>query len=496
MEFPLRRQAQKLCLVESIMYLDHFGLERPPFKITPDPRLFFSGGKRGSVLDALVYAITAGEGIVKVVGEVGSGKTMLCRMLETRLPASIEIVYIANPSLAPENILQVVAFELNLRTPDMSRLQAMQTLQNWLLEQHANGRQVVVFIEEAQSMPLATLEEIRLLSNLETDQSKLLQIVMFGQPELDAKLAQTAIRQLRERISHNFVLTPLNVNDVQEYLNFRMRSAGYKGPDIFDRGSARLARRYSRGLVRRVNIIADKALLAAFAEGTNTIRRDHIRLAARDSAFVLPPRWRVGYALAGLLLFCLVAAPLAYLATHTSQPLASLLDGAGGQKHALQRRDTPLPQPQPAPRAAQPVAGEMRPTASIEAAAPPVQTRPTRFGNAHTGGEYTVQTWLEGARDWLRDAPRSSFSIQLLTVAQSDSERLQVDLRSLSDRIELDKIYIYETEINDNRMLSVLYNEYATRGEALSAIDSLPDVLRQNRPFLRTVGGLRNEVKG
>jgi hypothetical protein len=149
------------------MYLDHFGLERPPFKITPDPRLFFSGGKRGSVLDALVYAITTGEGIVKVVGEVGSGKTMLCRMLETRLPANVEIVYIANPSLSPANILQVVAFELNLQTREADRLQAMQTLQNWLLEQHADGRQVVVFIEEAQGMPLETLEEIRLLSNLE-----------------------------------------------------------------------------------------------------------------------------------------------------------------------------------------------------------------------------------------------------------------------------------------------------------------------------------------
>ncbi|MDH3713145.1 MAG: AAA family ATPase [Gammaproteobacteria bacterium] len=484
-------------MVERFMYLDHFGLERPPFKITPDPRLFFTGGKRGSVLDALVYAITTGEGIVKVVGEVGSGKTMLCRMLETRLPANVEIVYIANPSLSPENILQVIAFELNLHTRDAGRLQAMQILQNWLLEQHANGRQVVVFIEEAQGMPLETLEEIRLLSNLETDQSKLLQIVMFGQPELDAKLAQSAIRQLRERISHSFLLTPLNVNDVQEYLNFRMRSAGYKGPDIFDRGNARLVQRYSRGLVRRVNIIADKALLAAFAESTSTIRKDHIRLAARDSAFGVPPRWRVGYALAALLLIGLFAAPLAYLSTH---PLASLAASTLAQfdtakPHSAPRLHETEPQivPQYATQSEANQAQRLAPAATGQRSTP-AQSPPA--SQAQIGGEYTVQTWLDGARDWLRDAPRTSFSIQLLTVAQSDSERLQGDLRSLSELIELDKIYIYETEINDHRMLGVLYNEYATRGEALSAIDSLPDVLRQNRPFLRTVGGLRSEVNG
>ena len=253
---------------------------------------------------------------------------MLCRMLESRLPANVEIVYIANPSLAPEHILQFVAFELNLNTHDESRLQAMQTLQNYLLEQHANDRQVVVFIEEAQSMPLATLEEIRLLSNLETDQSKLLQIVLFGQPELEENLAQPVIRQLRERISHSFLLAPLNVNDVQEYLNFRLRSAGCKHPDIFDLGNARLVRRYSRGLVRRVNIIADKALLAAFADGTNTIRKNHIRLAARDSAFTAASPWHVGYTFAVLLLLGLIAVPLAYLSIHPTRTLASFVESA------------------------------------------------------------------------------------------------------------------------------------------------------------------------
>src|SRR5262245_23646556 len=167
------------------MYNNHFGLSQAPFKITPNTEFFFSGGNRGPVLEALIYAITHGEGIIKVTGEVGSGKTMLCHMLQTRLPSHIETVYIANPSVSPEEILHAIAFELQLGMGrEASRLEAMQALQAYLLKRHAEGKRVVVFVEESQSMPLPTLEEVRLLSNLETKSDKLLQIVLFGQPEL------------------------------------------------------------------------------------------------------------------------------------------------------------------------------------------------------------------------------------------------------------------------------------------------------------------------
>jgi len=212
------------------LYYPHFGLKQPPFKITPNTDFFFSGGNRGAILDALVYAITNGEGIIKVVGEVGSGKTMLCRMLQTILPETIESIYLANPSVAPEDVLHAIAFELQLKLPKTAdRLKVMQALQAYLLARYAEGRQVVIFVEEAQGMPLATLEEIRLLSNLETKQDKLLQIVLFGQPELDDNLNQEHIRQLRERITHRFNLGPLQTRDVGEYLIFRLRAAGYHG---------------------------------------------------------------------------------------------------------------------------------------------------------------------------------------------------------------------------------------------------------------------------
>ncbi|KPK17563.1 MAG: hypothetical protein AMJ67_12905 [Betaproteobacteria bacterium SG8_41] len=272
------------------MYYSHFGLNQPPFKITPNTEFFFSGSNRGPVLEALIYAISQGEGIVKVTGEVGSGKTMLCHMLQARLPAHIENVYIANPSVSPEEILHAIAFELQLGVPrDASRLEVMHALQDYLLKRHAERKRVVVFVEESQSMPLASLEEIRLLSNLETKNDKLLQIVLFGQPELDENLRQTHIRQLRERITHSFRLEPLSLAETREYLMFRMRAAGYHGPELFSDPVVKAIARAAQGLTRRVNLIADKALLAAFSENTHTIKRKHVEAAVRDSEFSAAP---------------------------------------------------------------------------------------------------------------------------------------------------------------------------------------------------------------
>jgi MSHA biogenesis protein MshM len=268
------------------MYEDYFGLERPPFKITPDTSLFYDGGKRGDILAALVYAIHRGEGIIKVVGEVGSGKTMLCRMLQLRLPDTVEIVYIANPSVSAEDILFVIAHELSLPVgKDASKHEVMHLLQDYLLQRHMENKQVVLFIEEAQGMPLDTLEEIRLLSNLETDENKLLQIILFGQPELDQNLAQQSIRQLRERITHNFQLEPLTQDEIHNYLNFRMREVGYTGPELINTTVAKRVEQHSDGLLRRINIIADKILLSAFAEGTHNLTSKHVTAAVNDSAF-------------------------------------------------------------------------------------------------------------------------------------------------------------------------------------------------------------------
>lgn len=280
------------------MYLDYFSLHRHPFRITPDPSLFFPGGEdgRGVILNALIYAITSGEGILKVVGEVGSGKTMLCRMLEEELPDSVEIVYIANPSLSAREILYAIAIELKLDVNSSTeRLKVLHLIQDYLLGKHGKGGTVVVFIEEAQSMPIETLEEIRLLSNLETYQHKLMQIVLFGQPELDKILAQKNIRQLRERITHSFSLAPMSAKATSEYLQYRLKAAGCPRVQLISPRAEKLIAKASSGLTRRINILADKALLAAYADSPSRqptqegndplVLPRHVRAAIRDSDY-------------------------------------------------------------------------------------------------------------------------------------------------------------------------------------------------------------------
>ena len=268
------------------MYYAHFGLKEPPFKITPNTEVFYTGANRGAVLEALMYAIQSGEGIIKVVGEVGSGKTMLCRMLQTQLPENIERIYLANPSVAPEDVLHAIAFELQLKLPkNADRLKVMQVLQSHLLARHAAGKQVVIFIEEAQGMPIATLEEIRLLSNLETKNDKLLQMVLFGQPELDDNLNRANIRQLRERITHSFHLAPMPHKEIGDYLMFRLRASGYFGPPLFTDSAISKLSAAADGLVRRVNILADKALLATFAAGAYQVTPKFVDAAIQDSEF-------------------------------------------------------------------------------------------------------------------------------------------------------------------------------------------------------------------
>jgi len=268
------------------MYLEHFGLNEPPFRITPHTDFFFDGANRGATLDALIYAITHDEGIVKVSGEVGSGKTMLCRVLMERLPQNVTIIYLANPSLSRDDILYAIADELRLNIPDNARSSVvMRALHDHLIKSYGEGRQVVVLIDEAHAMPVETLEEIRLLSNLESNRSKLLQLVLFGQPELNDILARPDMRQLKERITHNFGLEPLVREDIDHYLEFRMRAAGYRGPSVFAPPALKMIEQSSLGLTRRINILADKALLAAFSSGSHQIGSKEIKAAIHDCEF-------------------------------------------------------------------------------------------------------------------------------------------------------------------------------------------------------------------
>src|SRR5574337_1895494 len=281
------------------MYLEHFGLREPPFSITPHTDFFFPGARRGATLEALLYAILHEEGIVKVSGEVGSGKTMLCRVLMERLPATVDTLYIANPTLSPEPLLHTIAEELGC--PPEARGEArIRPIQETLIERHSAGRRVVALVDEAHAMPKASLEQIRLIYNLETGKHKLLQIVLVGQPELDELLAQNDMRQLKDRITHHFRLDPMKPAETTEYLRFRMRAAGYRGPDVFSPPAVARIARASGGLTRRINILADKGLLAAYAGGRHEVGRREVDAAIRDAAYARPWDWRPWLAVAAV----------------------------------------------------------------------------------------------------------------------------------------------------------------------------------------------------
>ncbi|MBI3432749.1 MAG: AAA family ATPase [Hydrogenophilales bacterium] len=282
------------------MYFDYFGLKEAPFRITPNTEYWYAGGQRGEMLMALLYAIGQGEGIIKVVGEVGSGKTMLCRKLVAQLPDRVDSVYLGNPTLSPDDMLAAILADLGIDTPENGRQARLTQLNATLLARHEAGRRVVVFVEEAQGIALDNLEFLRLLTNLETATDKLLQIVLFGQPELDVQLADPRIRQLKDRITLSLNLSPLTESEVAEYLRARLAVAGYRGPDLFSPALiARLAH-LSGGLSRRINVLADKTLLAAYAGQTHTLAPEHLDAAAGDAEIQSPgqagrrprlPRW-------------------------------------------------------------------------------------------------------------------------------------------------------------------------------------------------------------
>lgn len=458
------------------MYLEHFGLSRPPFKITPDTTLFYPGSKRGAALEALKYAIISGEGIIKVVGEVGSGKTMLCRMLEQELPEHVEVVYIANPSLAPENILHVVAFELKLPVNnDTSRLTVMQLLHEYLLQKHANNRQVVVFVEEAQGMPIETLEEIRLLSNLETSDHKLLQMVLFGQPELDEKLRNPSIRQLKERITHSFYLDPFPRSEIYQYLNFRMRAVGYRGPDIFNQAVASNIEKKSQGLTRRINILADKALLAAFAEGGHGITSRHINIAARDSDFG-QAAWRM---------------PRGLRHTVTALGLLLLVMAAVWTGTLIPQRDAAptMAAVTPAePLAPPPVAAAAVLTPASSTAMPATQNLSPSVLPA------TLQQRMTTTEQWLNNVADDHFSIQLSLLESSEPMKVEHYIQRAARLIGLENIFVYAATIREKPVYSVLYSDYPNREMAVIALLALPEKLRADGAFVRPLKGVKGDV--
>lgn len=280
------------------MYLGHFSLREAPFSITPDSSFFYPHESAQAALNTLLVALRSGEGFLKIVGEVGCGKTVLCRQLLKTLQGDFVTAYIPNPDMGPDDLLMALSAELNIQpTPPISRHSVLNALRDCLLRHAQEGRQVVVCIDEAQAIPLRTVESLRLLSNLETEKRKLLQLVLLGQPELDAKLARPEIRQLMQRITFSEYLGPMAANRVPVYLQHRLSTAAldrHTDVQVFQPDAAKAIARFSGGVPRLINVLAHKCLMLAFGENVHRVTLAHVKLAAHDTPGIVRrlPWWR------------------------------------------------------------------------------------------------------------------------------------------------------------------------------------------------------------
>jgi general secretion pathway protein A len=299
------------------MYTGFYGLREKPFSLAPDPRYLFLSASHREALAHLLYGIEEGEGFIEVIGQVGTGKTTLCRTLLDRIGSDAEIAYIFNPSPSEVELLSAINREFGLPTAARTRTDLLDGLNQFLLEKNASGRRVLLVIDEAQNLDPAVLEQVRLLSNLETDRAKLLQIVLIGQPELEENLSRSDLRQLRQRITVRWSLKPLSRPEVGEYLEHRLRVAGLADPRLFTPGALRALTRVSRGIPRLINALADRALLAGYTEGRREIDARLVRRAARELPATELGGWRDATGLRRGLAVGLVAAGLAvgFLAT-------------------------------------------------------------------------------------------------------------------------------------------------------------------------------------
>ena len=476
------------------LYLEQFGLDEPPFRITPHIDFFFDGAERGATLGALAYAVVHDEGIVKVSGEVGSGKTMLCRMLMERLPPEVETLYLATPSLARDEILHAIADELQLKLSER-RTVALRELQEHLIQLYGAGRRVVILIDEAHVMPEDTLEQVRLLSNLESSRHKLLQIVLFGQPELDATLAKASLRQLRDRITHSFRMRPLSAAEVATYLAFRMRAAGYRGPDVFAARATRLLARTSGGLTRRINILADKALLAAYSESSHAVTERHVKAAIADSEFVAAPPARARARPALLLAAGTLLGLLIGVALHD--------DWSPGQA----MRIAPSAAQQPPPAASVPATTELEAELDLLEASQVVgdaeseakSTQPLLSAGqrqrlqAYTSTGYKLLSERFAAtRELLEHAPDGRYALELFVTDKPEPARMERFLLRARDMVPLSDVYLVPVNA---RRLRVVYGSFDSEREALDAERRLPPKYQQAfRASPRSFATLRGEM--
>ncbi|MBS1197550.1 MAG: sporulation protein [Proteobacteria bacterium] len=460
----------------SALYLNHFGLEKPPFQITPDIDFFFSGSHRGDILTALLHVASHEEGIVTAVAEVGSGKTLLARLMLSRLPDNISTVYLANPCFSRDEIISAIARDLGLTELPVSIEGKLASLHQELLRRHGLGERVLLVIDEAHTMPIESLEEVRLLSNLETSNHKLVNIMLFGQPELDELLRDRRLRQVQDRVIHRFELPPLPHDEGTAYIDHRLRTAGWHGGKLFASPAIDLLLKASGGRARRINLLADKCLLAAYAEGKQQVDIHHVKSALRElqvdpvaaASANLP--WRQVLPISLGLAVIMTGVALWILKPARPDP----------PTHSISNSSTAAPTTQTPAVTTTTLAA---PTTTTLSPATPAAKAPTDKAAAA----------LARTTEKLRQPNLHGYTLQLAALPSESS--LTNYLGFIEQHIEEPLLFAHNRQYKGKNYVAIYLGQYETEREARDTLNKLPKQLKANQPILRTWQGILQEAK-
>lgn len=519
------------------MYFEHFGLNQPPFKIVPNQEFYYSGGSRADILNKLVYAITCNDGLlIKIVGEPGTGKTMLAHMLEISLPPELQVVKIPSPALREKGIPWIVADAMGLNLGKLPYERAVLVLQQHLARRQSQGRKVSLFVDESQTLTAGVLEELYRLASPGNVSFKLVQVVLFGQPELDVLINQPQLRNFREQITHNFLLTHLNKTEVGDYLLFRLRVAGYRGPQVFSKNALKQVYNASGGSIRRINILADKALLAAFLDNTHLVGSEQIEVALRESWFepvksgYLPKKSYLILLLGSVLLTMILwllkwqtasapaTPPTIAVAPVTVAPISPVAVVAGNERKvepSLRALQEPLPAAV-APTATMPDLPQPNSKTQGDTLVPATQKRkpsgggePENAGKKKAGAERilpaqtpqstppmtenSLQSRLDKSSEWLRKQDDSLYTVQL-AITSPELALAEIQRIHAKSPLKAEMVAAYRTIADGKPMINIVSGVYPSMREAREAVASLPPQLLEYSPLIRTFKGIRTEL--
>lgn len=517
------------------MYPGHPGLSEQPFADSSVTDFFYEGANRGATLDALIYVLTHGEGaegIIQVIGEAGSGKTTLCRSLIKRLPAQMQAVYLAKPDLSREELLHSIRDELNAGVAESATTAvgtpvAIEELQRALTEKHASGGQVVLLVDEAHTLPVEALEEALTLYDLESSRHKLLQIVLFGQAELENKLVLPQMRKLKDRITHHFSLQPFNTKAVEEYLTRRVRAGDHRGPDNFSAEAAKLISRASGGLVRQLDILAGKSLLAASIAGTRAVEAHYVNAAIEDlgikrrSSGGSGRNWRVflghrtvdaiamfstiAVVMLGVLGWQDIRSPspeitslVASMPLEPKTPVPVSISTPGPVYSANSTVTTAVPPSIPpsvsatatAPSGISPsvpvVVSNPAPPEAVAGIASSAESKPaaevgqrstarTHIAGVELAGNALLEQRIEATTNTMRRTDKNFYTIQLFATDNIQPDRMERFLMRARSQVDLSDLYVHPVKNGNQAKFIVTYGIYPSREEADAAVAGLPE---------------------